>query len=110
VRQAHRHADQIARGGCDVPAVDHQIEAALEHVDEFVLRRVNVRRHESAGRKRRVPGKRTIADRLRHVNLAENIPDDVVNAGAGFGYSRRKLLHRVIPFANRRFPRRIQTR
>src|ERR1700751_2093360 len=102
VRQFHRQADQTAGGGNDGRALEYKIEAAFEHVDEFVLRRVDVRRHESAGRKRGVPGKRTLAHRLRHVGLAENIPDDAVKAGAGFGYSRCEFLHRVISLAKPR--------
>src|SRR5215469_7598563 len=101
VGQAHRHADQVARGGNDIFSVEHEIETPFEHIDEFVLRRVDVRRHESAGRKRGVPGKRTLAHRLRHVSLTENIPDNTVKPGPGFGYSRCEFLHRIISFANR---------
>src|SRR5262249_16096147 len=68
---------------------------ALEKEDEFVWGGVNVGGQESAGRKGRVPGKRALAHRLRHVGLAHNIPDDAIKAGAGFGYSRHELLHRV---------------
>src|SRR5215469_17222122 len=97
MRQAHRHADQIAGRGNDVLAVEHEIETALEHVDELVLRRMDVRRHERAGRKSRVPGKRTLADSLRHVSLAKNIPGDAVETAAGFGDSRREILHLSSP-------------
>jgi hypothetical protein len=44
------------RMGQGVGAVDHQFELALEHINELLLRRMDMRRHEGARRKGRVPG------------------------------------------------------
>src|SRR5215472_14963519 len=67
------NADQVASGGNDVLPSRTRSRRLLEHVDEFVLHRMNVRRHESARRKGSVPGNRALAHRLRHVGLAQNI-------------------------------------
>ena len=39
----------------EVAAIEEKLEPAFEHIDELVLRRMNMRRHESTGRKRRMP-------------------------------------------------------
>ncbi len=88
VRDAHRHADEVARFSEHGAAVEHELELALEHVDELVLRRMDVRGDERSRRKGRVPGEGTLAHLLRHVDLAENVPADVVDAFAGFGDAR----------------------
>src|SRR3954451_24457738 len=46
---------------------------------------MDVGRHEGAGRKNGVPGKRILAELFRHVGLPEDIPDDAVDAGIGLG-------------------------
>jgi hypothetical protein len=93
VRNPHRELDHVAGGGEKVAAVDHAVDPPLEHVDELVLGRMDVRRHEGAGRKRRVPGERLLVDLLRHVGLAEDIPHDPVDARARPGYSSAHRLH-----------------
>ncbi len=50
VRNPLRQADQIAGRGIGGLAIEHEIEAALEDVDELVLRRMDVRRHAGAWR------------------------------------------------------------
>ena len=52
---------------------------------EFILGRMNVRRDEGAGGEGRVPGKRIVAELLRHVGLAEDIPGNAVDADFGLG-------------------------
>src|SRR5277367_684979 len=100
VRQAHWQAHEIARIGLGAASVEHQLELTLEHVDEFVLRRMDMRRHERVGRKRRVPRERTLAHLLRHVGLPEDVPGDVVEAFARLGDSRGQN-HVVVPSCSR---------
>src|SRR5262249_61627314 len=89
--------DHSARRGDDLFAVEEQIEPALEHVDELVLGGMDVGRHEGARREGRVPGERGFAYLLRHVSLAEDVPDDPVDAGAGLGDARGHSLHETRP-------------
>src|SRR5215467_16194013 len=56
VRDAHGEPDQVARKRVEVPTVEDTIELTLEHVDEFVLGRMDMRRHERARREGSVPG------------------------------------------------------
>ena len=49
MRNAARQANQIAGLGLHPDAVELEIEHALLHQDELILRRVNVHRHELAG-------------------------------------------------------------
>src|SRR5439155_560714 len=58
VGDPHRQPDQVAGAGHEILAVDQKVEPAFEHVDELLLGRMDVRRHERAGGKRRVPGER----------------------------------------------------
>src|SRR5207253_10888027 len=74
-------------------AVDHEVEAALEHVDELILGGMDVRRHEGAGREAGVPGERSLANLLRHIGLAQDVPDDAVDAGIGPGNACGHRLH-----------------
>ena len=85
VRDAARQADQVAGRGVGRLAVEHQVEAALEHIDELVLRRMDVRRHEGAGRQQRVPGEAALGHLQRRVGLAEDVPDDTIHAAALLG-------------------------
>src|SRR5215213_9447402 len=85
MRYVHRQADQIACGRDELAPVDDHVHASLEHVDVLVLGWMNVRRHEGAGRKRCVPGERVLAQRFRHIGLAEDVPDDTLEAGRGLG-------------------------
>ncbi|NBQ76933.1 MAG: hypothetical protein EBU14_16585 [Acetobacteraceae bacterium] len=48
---AHGQADQIAGLGGGSLAIQHQIKIAFQHANEFILRGVDMRRHEGAGRK-----------------------------------------------------------
>ena len=64
----------------EIAAIDQKIETAFEHVNELVLGRMDVRRHERAGWQSRVPGKRIFTELLWHIGLAEDVPDDAVDA------------------------------
>jgi 2-polyprenyl-6-methoxyphenol hydroxylase-like FAD-dependent oxidoreductase len=96
VRNLHRQPDEIAGGSDELATVKHEVEPALEHVDELVLRRMDMRRHERAGRQRRVPGERVFRNLLRHVRLAENVPDNAVDTGAGLCDSSGHCSHRTL--------------
>ena len=76
-----------------VAAVQEQVEPALQHVDELVLVRVDMRRDEGAIGKGRMPRERGVADLQRHIGLAENVPDDAVHAVSGLGHSCCHLGH-----------------
>src|SRR5215212_12096738 len=41
MRYVHRQADQVSRGGDEFAGVDHRVHTAFEHVDVFVLGRVD---------------------------------------------------------------------
>src|SRR6266567_6580607 len=79
---------QRAGAGFGPRSVEIEIERTLQHVDEFVLRRMHVRRHERAGRIERLECKAVIALRLEPVDMAEDIPRDILGcvglAGAGW--------------------------
>ena len=51
---AHGQADQIARLRGGSLAIQEKIKLAFQHADEFILRRVDMRRHEGAGREKRI--------------------------------------------------------
>src|SRR5262249_50046173 len=80
VRTVHRHADEIARLRHNLLTVEKEIETPFEQVDELILCRMDMRRNECFGRKGRVPGKRTLAQRFRNISLAQNIPDNAFDA------------------------------
>src|SRR5580698_1801836 len=90
VRQARRHAYEVAGIGKGVAAVDHQFQLALEHVNELLLRRMDMRRHEGARRTGRVPGEGALTNLLGHVGLTKNVPSDVVEALASLGDTGRQ--------------------
>jgi hypothetical protein len=97
VRHVHRQPDQIAGRGNELAPLEYQVEPAVEQVDELVLGRMNVRRHEGAGRKCRVPGKGIFGKLLRHVGLAENIPGNTVDTGPRFSNAwRHGVSHRTV--------------
>src|SRR5690242_13415291 len=85
MRLAHRQADGVARGCEILSAIEEEVEPALEDVEIFVLVRMDVRRHEGADRERRVPGKAVLRSALRHIDLAEDVPGDALNALIGAG-------------------------
>ena len=54
---------------------------------------MDVRRHERAGRKSGVPGKRILAELLGDVGLTEDIPNNAVDAGIGLRDACGERLH-----------------
>src|SRR6516165_5471974 len=83
MRLAHWKAHRVA-GRCEfIGTIEHEIEPALQNVEIFILIGMDVRRHESARRKGRMPGEAVLAAILRHIGLAENIPGNALNAFIG---------------------------
>src|SRR5262245_46065025 len=81
----HRQSNEIAAGRRLLFTVQQEIETAFEHVDEFILSRMDMRRNEGGRRKGGVPGKRAIRQVLRQIRLTEDIPNNAVNPSAGLG-------------------------
>src|SRR5262249_29634033 len=77
--------------------VEKEIETPFEQVDELILCRMDMRRNECFGRKGRVPGKRTLAQRFRNISLAQNIPDNAFDARTGLGDTCGQRLHSFPP-------------
>src|SRR5262245_32721324 len=98
MRNIHRHSDEIARLRDHVLAIEEQIEAPLEEINELVLSWMDMRRDKRPWRKCRMPGKRALAQRFRNVSLPENIPDNAFDAGTGLGDACGQRLHSVPPF------------
>jgi hypothetical protein len=70
MRDAARHAHEIAGLGLDPDAVELEVEPALLHQDEFVLGRMDVDRHELAGIAVGLERKGRIGHGLREIDLA----------------------------------------
>src|SRR5262245_54324557 len=108
VRNIHRHPDEVARLRHDIPALENEIKTSLEKVDELVLRWMDMRRDECPRGKRRMPGKRTLAQRLRNVSLSQNIPDNAFDAGTGLGDACGQRLHLSSPITGLMPPPRLR--
>src|SRR5258708_15116676 len=80
MRLAHRQAHGVSRGRELVGAVEHELEPAFQDVEILILVGMNMRRHEGAGRKRRMPREAVFGASLRHIGLAENVPANSLNA------------------------------
>jgi hypothetical protein len=50
MRNAHPEPYQVTRRGLGLRASKHKIELPLQHIEIFILIRMDVRRHESARR------------------------------------------------------------
>src|SRR5579871_1710461 len=85
MRLAHRQADGVARGREVLRAIEEEVEPAFENIEIFVLVGMDVRRHKGADRERRMPGETVLRAALRHVDLAEDVPGDALNAFVGAG-------------------------
>src|ERR1700722_3810435 len=94
----HRQLDQIAGAGRGLLPVEQQFEVTFREIEELILGRMDMRRHESAGRKGGMPGEGTIRKMLWHIGLAENVPADVVDALSGRRHAWQKLVHHTLPF------------
>ena len=81
VGHAHRHAHQIARPRLDLGLAELQVERALQHVDELVLPRMDVQRHERAGRIEGLEAEAARAVRLQEIAVAQHVPADLVLTG-----------------------------
>ena len=96
VRQPLGHADKVAGLRREILAVEPQIVAAAQHIDELILVRMNVRRHEGAAREYGVPRHRSVRLLLQRVGLAQNVPDDVAKAFVGGGDARGHVDHDLV--------------
>src|SRR6185437_12270082 len=85
MRLAHRQPHRVAGGREIVGTIEKEVEAAFQDVEIFVLVRMDVRRHEGAGRKCRVPGKPVLGAAFRHISLTEDVPGNSLNAFIGPG-------------------------
>src|SRR5262249_51081627 len=92
-RKIYRHPGKIAPVCDPVPSLQREIEAPLEEVNELVLRWMDMRRNECPRRKRRMPGKRALAQRFRNVSLPQNIPGNAFDAGTGLRDACGQRLH-----------------
>src|ERR1700743_85703 len=90
---AHRQPDRIAGGGEFGGAIEHEVEPSLEDVEILVLGRMDVRRHESAGRTSRVPRGAVRAAGFRHIGLAEDVPANALDAFIGAGDAGDFVFH-----------------
>src|SRR6202040_3431852 len=72
-----------------------EVELAFQHVEIFVLIGMDMRRHESAGRQRRMPRKAMVGAVLRHIGLAEDIPGNSLHALIGAGDAGDLAFHRL---------------
>src|ERR1041384_1490566 len=97
MRFAHRQGGGVAPGCAKLTAPQEEGEPAPEDVEIFVLVGMDVRRHEGADREGRVPGEAVLGAALRHVDLAEDVPGDALNAFIGAGDARDVARHRRTP-------------
>ena len=70
VRNAHGQPCQSTSGKTMRTPVERQFHLAFDEVDEFVLRGVDMRRHESAGFADHLEGERRIAEFLEIIGLS----------------------------------------
>ena len=91
-----RQADEIPGAAPGFFAVEPELELAFDDSNELILVGMNMRRNERSGRKQRVEGERRLGELHRPIGLAENIPDDVVEALATAGNSEFRC-HMSLP-------------
>jgi len=96
VGNAHRKTYQIARRRLGLAAAQHEIELSLQDIEIFVLIRMDMRRHEGAGRQRRVPGEGMLGAVFRHIGLAEDIPENSLHALVSAGDAGYLAFHCLV--------------
>src|SRR5262249_53255901 len=74
MRDAARHAYQIAGPGLRPFAVELEVEFTFLDEDEFVLGRMNMDRHELAGLTVGLEGEARCAHGFRKITLTQNVP------------------------------------
>ena len=108
VRDAGGHTHEVADARFMAPAVEVKDEPILDDEDEFILRRVHVRRHVGARRVVGLEGEGVRALGLQVVRVAHDVPHHLGHAGAGGGDPGVKphldpvgecLLHGAVPLA-----------
>ena len=82
VRDAHRHPHQIPRPRLQPVLPELEIEDAFQHVDELVLLRMHVQRHEGPGRIEGLEAEAGGALGLQEVAVPEHVPGHPVLAFA----------------------------
>ena len=76
MRNTPRHAHQIARLRLHLRLAELQVERPLEHIDELVLLRMDVQRHERPGRIQRLEAEAAFRGCLQIIAMPEHAPDD----------------------------------
>ena len=84
---AHRQANQIAGLGGGGLTIQEKIKLPFQHADEFILIRVDMRRHEGAGREKRVESETAFAMRYGFVSLPKDGSDHSTLTRAGWGHT-----------------------
>src|SRR5579871_1994002 len=100
MRNAARHAYEIAGLRPGPRAVELEVEHALLHKNELILGRVDVNRHELARFAVCLESKGGVANRLGKIKLAQDVPALAAVTSAACGNSLLQCSHGSPPWWN----------
>src|SRR5262245_40755079 len=83
MRDAARHAHEVARARLSPCPCEIEGERALQHVDEFVLRRMHVRWDEGAGRIERLERATIVVRSFQPIAMTEDVQFAILRSDLG---------------------------